>query len=105
MSDKKVLNIIKDLAQQVIPQDGHLWLFGSHARGDSRSDSDWDLLVIVNKDKLTQEDYDNITYPFIELGWNIGQQINPIIYTKYDWENNSFTPFYHNVQQDKVVLL
>ena len=23
----------------------HLWLFGSRARGDQRSDSDWDVLV------------------------------------------------------------
>ena len=27
-------------------------LFGSRARGDARSDSDWDILVVINTDKI-----------------------------------------------------
>lgn len=95
---------ITELGKQVIPSGGQLWLFGSRARKDNRKDSDWDLLVIVDKERLTQTDYDNITYPFTELGWNINEEINPIMYTKTEWERNSFTPFYHNVCEEGVLL-
>ena len=81
-----------------------MWLFGSRARGDNRPDSDWDLLVVLDQDKLTQADYDQVTYPFTELGWQLSEQINPILYTKKNWEQNSFTPFYHNVREDGILL-
>lgn len=98
------LRDIKQLGRQVIPAGGHLWLFGSRARGDFRPDSDWDLLVVLDKNKLTQTDYDEVTYPFTELGWTLNEQINPIMYTRANWEKNSFTPFYHNVQEDGILL-
>ena len=98
------LETIKQLGKQVIPANGHMWLFGSRARGDNRPDSDWDLLVVLDQDKLTQADYDKVTYPFTELGWQLSEQINPILYTKKNWEQNSFTPFYHNVREDGILL-
>ena len=45
MSDNDTLESIKALARRVIPRGGHLWLFGSRARGDNRQDSDWDLAI------------------------------------------------------------
>jgi len=39
-------------------------------------------LIILDKDKLQPDDYDTITYPLTKLGWEIGQVINPIMYTK-----------------------
>ncbi|HBO75602.1 MAG TPA: hypothetical protein DD653_13105 [Marinilabiliales bacterium] len=31
------------------------YLFGSRARGDNRSNSDWDILILVNERKVTNE--------------------------------------------------
>ena len=101
---ENTLSNIQQLGKQVIPSGGHLWLFGSRARGDYRPDSDWDLLVVLDKDHLTQADYDEVTYPFTELGWTLNEQINPILYTRKNWEANSFTPFYHNVSEDGILL-
>ena len=50
------------------------------------------------------DDYD-ITYPFRELGWEMGEEITPHIYTKKQWAEWSFLPFYKNVERDKKVLL
>ena len=105
MSNASVIKRIRKVGEQVLPQGGSLWLYGSRARGDYRPDSDWDLLVLIPKDKLEFEDYDKFTYPLTELGWELDKPINPILYTKQEWERYNFTPFYHNVEHDKVVLV
>ena len=99
-----VVSKIQTLGKQVVPKDSRLVLFGSRARGDFRADSDWDLLIVLDKDRISASDYDNITYPFAELGWQIGEMINPIIYTKRDWESKSFSPFYKNVMREGITL-
>ncbi|MCQ2369600.1 MAG: nucleotidyltransferase domain-containing protein [Paludibacteraceae bacterium] len=103
--NRKILKNIIATGKQVIPAGGKMWLYGSQARGEARPDSDWDLLVLIDKDILRGNDYDSITYPLTTLGWDIGAKINPILYTKKEWESYHFTPFYHNVQQDKVELI
>ena len=79
-------------------------LFGSRARGDARPDSDWDILVLLDKESITLDDMDNITYPIRELGWNLNEIINPIMYTKKEWQAKSFTPFYKNVTKEGIEL-
>lgn len=70
----------------------------------SLSKSFWDILIVLDKDKLTPEDYDTITYPLTKLGWDLGAEINPIMYTKKEWEASRITPFYHNVTEDAIAL-
>ena len=105
MRTTEVLDRITRLGKQVLPKGGHLWLYGSRARGDAHPTSDWDLLVLLDQDKLRGEDYDNITYPFTLLSCDTGEIINPIMYTKKEWAASYFTPFYHNVQHDKIELI
>ena len=99
-----IVSQIQSLKKQVVPDDSRLLLFGSRARGDYRSDSDWDLLILLNKERISANDYDNITYPFAELGWEVGEMIHPIIYTQSEWEKKSFSPFYKNVMKDSIAL-
>lgn len=80
------------------------YLFGSQARGDERPDSDWDVLILLDKPHLTASDYDNYSFPLRELGWELGETINPVLYTLNDWAKNSFTPFYKNVTQEGIAL-
>ncbi|HAL80974.1 MAG TPA: hypothetical protein DCO83_01070 [Mucilaginibacter sp.] len=35
------------------------FLFGSRARGDNRKDSDWDILILIDSDRVTNEIEDN----------------------------------------------
>jgi len=99
---KKMLDAIRNAVSKS-PQVRAI-LFGSRARNDARTDSDWDILLLVDKDKITKADYDNISYPLFELGWALQQQINPVLYTEKEWQRHSFTPFYKNVTKEGIAL-
>ena len=105
MSEDIVVESIKDVAKNVLPENAKLLLYGSRARGDYSEGSDWDLLVILDKAKIEQSDYDNIVYPLTDLGWGRGEIIIPVLYTKKEWESMSPMPFYQNVEQDKRQLV
>ena len=102
--NKSVLESIRKLLAQVLPPNATARLYGSQARGDAHRGSDWDILIVMDKDKLLPDDYDTVTYPLTKLGWELGAEINPIMYTKKEWEQSRITPFYHNVEQDAIVL-
>lgn len=104
MTDIHILEKIKSTAKRIIPKNGKAILFGSQARGTAHEGSDWDVLILLDKDKITYDDYSAIAYPFDTLGWDIDAMITPIIYTKKDWEKASFTPFYKNVMREGIVL-
>ena len=105
MDMKNVLSDIKNLALSVIPTGGGAWLYGSRARGTAHRHSDWDVLLILRKDTLTQADYDTVSYPFVLFGCELGEEINPILYTEKEWQSYQATPFFENVQHDAINLL
>ena len=47
MSENKVVESIKEVAKNVLPENARLLLYGSRARGDYSEGSDWDLIVIL----------------------------------------------------------
>lgn len=102
--ENKVINDIKQSLRLHLPLGGYALLYGSRARGDAHSGSDWDILIVLDKEKLMPEDYDTVSYPLRELGWEIGEYINPVMYTAKEWESSNFTPFYHNVIDDAIRL-
>jgi hypothetical protein len=102
---KMVIQQIKNLLAPIVPQGTRVILYGSRARGDARPDSDWDVLIVVDKQCLEQSDYDEYCYPLCELGWSIKECISPVMYTLKDWLKYHFTPFYHNVTEEGVAIL
>lgn len=104
MNKKEIINKIISVAKSVLPNGSTLLLYGSRARGDEKADSDWDLLILVDKNTLVESDYDMLSFPFTLLGWNIGQTISPQLYTRNEWEGLSYLPSYKNVGHDKIQL-
>ena len=105
MINNQILNAIRDTASQILPKGAIVILFGSRARGDAREDSDWDVLILLDKERITSQDIDNYSYPLRELGWDYNQCINAILYTKRDWESSIISPFRENVTEDGIRLL
>ena len=62
---------VSAVLRKIAPVCGKAILFGSRARGDARRDSDWDVLVLLDKDKTTAQDEDEVSYPIREIGWQI----------------------------------
>ena len=102
--NQHIFSEIQALKRQLIPTE-KLILFGSQARGDAREDSDWDLLVILNKEKGNFiEDYDEYGYPFAELGLKYGTYISTKIYTVKDWEKHT-SFFKYNVEHEGIEVI
>ncbi len=95
---------IKEIINRVVPTAKTI-VFGSEARGESHRDSDIDLLILVDGDKLTLAQEEAITVPLYELELKTGVIISPIVMLKTLWENRPFkTPFYVNVVNEGVVI-
>lgn len=102
-SKEHIIKKIKHILVTVAP-DARILLYGSRARGDEKSDSDWDLLIILDKKKIEPSDYELISYPIYEFGWETDEQFSVKLYSKDEWEKRSFTPFYKNVEKEAVIL-
>ena len=55
-----------------IDDTAEVWLYGSRVRGDAHEESDWDVLVLSSKDKLTfkeeEQFMDNICNLMVKTG-------------------------------------
>lgn len=104
MQSEKIIQAICHKVKEILPDDSTAILYGSQARGDAHDGSDWDVLILLSKDRVQLDDYDVYSYPLREMGWELGEDINPILYTKKNWEKESYTPFYKNVTEEGIVL-
>lgn len=100
----EIEELIRQLGKEILPENAKLLLFGSQARDDARADSDWDLLLLFDGERVTNDDFDRWVFPFISLGWSLGVEINPVAYTYEEWQRRQITPFYKNVMREGLEL-
>ena len=104
MSTPEILAEIKRRVMAVDPT-AQVVLYGSYARGEQGPESDIDLLILLDKEKVSYFDRKNITYPLygIELDQRI--MISPVVMARHNWiGRHRTTPLYHEVQRDGRVL-
>ena len=105
--NKKEQNIIHLIKEKIKLKDplADVILFGSHARGQSNLDSDWDILILLdqlNVNRSTEKAYRDQLYD-VEL--EIGEPISAHVYSKTDWElNHAVTPLYQNIKREGILL-
>ncbi len=96
----KILGEIKRTIIRRYP-DAKIILYGYRAKGTSKNDSDWDLLILLNQDKITYDIEESITYPLYDLEIELGEVISPMIYSEKEWVNKyAVTSFYKNVMRE-----
>lgn len=97
-----IVNQISQAIQRVAPTATAI-LYGSEARGDARSDSDIDVLILLDGDKLTIKQEMEVTGPLNEIEWQTGILVSPTVMLRKQWENMPFkTPFYINVMNEGI---
>ena len=104
MKKKELLNRIR-LAVQHHDTDAEIYLYGSRARGDNREDSDWDVLILVDENKITNRIEDRFRDSLYDIELETGQIISVLIYPKFYWHNKlKHAPLYKNVNHNGIRL-
>lgn len=82
-----------------------VYLFGSRARGEAEEESDWDVLILIDKPKKSRKIEEKYRDTIFQLEMAIGEPISVFIYSKNDWEYRlSKTPLYQNVKREGVKI-
>ncbi|MBP7058724.1 nucleotidyltransferase domain-containing protein [Candidatus Gracilibacteria bacterium] len=98
------INRIKETVLSVEPK-AKIILYGSRAKGTARSDSDWDVLILLAYQKITLEIEKKVVDPLYELEFETGEVISPMVYAEQEWNTKySITPFYANVNKEGIPL-
>ena len=81
------------------------YLFGSRARGDNRTNSDWDILILINETMVTNAIEDKFRDELYNIELDSGQVISTFIYPKTYWNSILiYSPLYKNVKLDGIKL-
>jgi len=103
-SKSKILSQIKRIVKDREPS-AQIYLYGSRSRGTDSQESDWDLLILLDKDNVSSEDEREITYPLYDLEFDTGEVISPMVYSEKEWKSKyRVTPFYKNVMEEGILL-
>ena len=100
----QIFEEIKTLKRKILPNEKVI-LFGSQARGDAHEESDWDLLVLLDKDEINfNEDYKKYASPFYPISLKYGEYISVIFNTRKNWETRpSVLKF--NVEREGIEII
>ncbi len=103
-NSKYILNEIKRIVTKK-DSNAKIYLYGSRVRGTANKQSDWDLLILLNKKKITPEIEEEITYPLYDLEFETGEVISPMVYSEREWNTKyKITPFYRNIMREGKLL-
>ena len=102
MSKNEILQKIKTEISKQYPT-AKIILYGSRARGDFREYSDWDLLILIEKE-LTEKQKLEIKDWLYDIELEIDEVLCSIIHSKEEWENLQITPLYQNVQKEGIMI-
>ncbi len=98
-----ISKLIRNSISSVDPK-AEVILYGSRARGDERTDSDWDILILTDYSINLQNERE-FRDKLYDLELEIGEPFSVFAYSKNDWQTKQrITPFYQNVIQEGILI-
>lgn len=83
-----------------------VYLFGSRARGDFRSDSDWDVLIVSPRNEVTLEYELILRDPILTIEMETGEVISTLVYTQKEWQaKRKHSSFFKNILNEGIRIL
>lgn len=99
--NKKIPDIVKAIIKSHDPN-AQVILFGSRARGDYHSSSDWDFLVLISDDDYSKTFKYQLWDELYQLELKYEKVINSIIQPKGEWMKRKVTPLYDTIAQEGI---
>jgi len=88
-----------------LDSDAEVILYGSHARGQARLDSDWDILILLNRNDVSLKTEQQFRHHLFDIELEIGEPISVIARSKSIWESKYWiTPIYKSIKAEGVQL-
>lgn len=103
LSREKVLDLIRTTVRKKEPE-AQIILYGSRARGDAREDSDWDVIILLNKPPMSHQKRYSIAYDLWAVGQDNQEDINAFVYTNEQWNSAPPSLFKYNVREEGIQL-
>jgi uncharacterized protein len=104
---RKKQQIIHLIRQKVNELDStaEVILYGSRARGDNKRDSDWDVMILLNRMNVDKKTEQTFRHHLLDLELEIGVPISVFVYSKSDWEGKySITPLFRTIKKEGILI-
>lgn len=101
--DDPILSAIKQRLREILSENAkEIILFGSRARGDAERDSDYDILLLVDKrSRLLEDKVDGIAYEMLE---RYGVVVTIFVDEVKAFQRDQSEPLFCNIRQEGAVL-
>jgi len=98
----EILKRIKEAVYYIAP-DSDVYLYGSRARKSAKKSSDWDILILLNNQRVNFDFEKRIIDALYEIEIETGEVISPLVYSKNEWNlNHSVTSLFENINRDGI---
>ena len=100
-------HIIQLIRQKVNELDNtaEVILYGSRARGDNKRDSDWDVMILLNRRNVDKKVEQIFRHHLLDIELEIGVPISVFVYSKSDWEGKySVTPLFKSIKKEGILI-
>ncbi len=97
---------LQEIRKAVYKVDAHaeVILFGSRARNEAKSDSDWDILILTPQ-KVDLRIEQSFRHQLFYLELEYEQAISTFVYSISEWNTkHSITPLYATIQKEGILI-